>query len=218
MRSDPATPDVGDITRQYREAFAVHGRSTAAVLCPKGRQAQRFAALLEGCALAGGRLLDFGCGLGHLCDHLTKAGIDCDYLGVDMVDEFITSNREQMPSRRFQKITDISEIEGTFDVVLASGVFNLKYLPDETANMAYVQALIARLFEKADRALTIDFMTDLVDFRQERAFHPAPAEMLRFVASQLSRRYRIDHSYLPYEYCVTIFKTTEIDRSRGVYA
>jgi cyclopropane fatty-acyl-phospholipid synthase-like methyltransferase len=214
----PATPDVSDVKRQYQEAFRLHGRSAAAVLCPKGRQELRFAALLETCKADGSSLLDFGCGLGHLCDYLTAAHIDCDYLGIDIVDDFIASNKEKIPNRRFQKINDISDIEGRFDIVLASGVFNIKYLDDDEANMTYVKDLITRLFEKADRALTIDFMTSFVDFRQDRAFHPDPSAVLEFVATKLSQRFRINHSYMPYEFCITVFKPTEIDRLRGIYA
>jgi SAM-dependent methyltransferase len=206
-----------NIIAQYQSAFREHGRSSAAVLCPKGRHGLRFDALLAQLDASGKTLLDFGCGLGHLCEHLRQRNIDCQYYGVDVVPEFIASNRAVYPGRNFQQISDISDVTGRFNIILASGVFNLRYLDDPAANRAYVEAQILALFDRCDEALTLDFMTSHVDFKREEAFHADPADMLGFAIEKLSRRVVIDHSYMPFEFCMTVFRKNAIDRVGAVY-
>lgn len=206
------------VARLYRNAFSQHGRSSASVLCPKGRHHLRFGALLSRLKPEGGSLLDFGCGLGHLCAYLDEHGIACRYLGVDIVPEFIASNRTEYPDREFRQIADVSDLAERFDIVLASGVFNLRYLDDSADNIAYVHDRILQLFAICDEALTIDFMTSHCDFQREEAFHFDPSDMLDFAITNLSRRAVIDHSYMPYEFSLTVFRNDAIDRAGSVYA
>lgn len=205
------------VAEKYRQAFRRHGRSSAAVLCPKGRHELRFAALTAPFDLVGKRVLDFGCGLGHLCTYLTENNISCDYLGVDIVEEFIESNVRNFPDRRFAHISGISDIEQSFDLVMASGVFNLRYLANKTANFNYVQERVRELFGLAEEGLSIDFMTSHVDFVQPDAFHFDPSDCATFVAKALSRRFVINHQYLPFEFCVSVFRDMAVDREAGTY-
>lgn len=210
--------DTSPIIKKYLTAFREHGRSPASVLYPKGRQGIRFDALLGRLNVNSKSLLDFGCGLGFLCDHLAEKEIDCQYLGVDIVADFIKSGRTAYPNREFQQITHISNITRRFDIVLASGVFNIRYLEDEKQNLNYVQQSIIELFSLCDEALTIDFMTSHVDFCQPEAFHADPFAMLEFAFNNLSRRVIINHSYMPYEFCMTVFKRDSIDKAASIFA
>jgi SAM-dependent methyltransferase len=210
--------DTRPIIEKYLAAFREHGRSPASVLYPKGRQGIRFGALLSRLNLTSKSLLDFGCGLGFLCDYLAEKDIACQYLGVDIVADFIKSGQAAHPDREFQQITQIGNIARRFDIVLASGVFNICYLEDEEQNLNYVQQRIIELFSLCDEALTIDFMTSHVDFRQPEAFHADPSAMLEFALNNLSRRVIIDHSYMPYEFCMTVFKRDGIDKIASIFA
>lgn len=205
------------VIKAYRAAFGEHGRSSASVLCPKGRHELRFDALLAPLNVEGARILDFGCGLGHLCDYLAARNVSCDYLGVDIVPEFIASNLTAHPGRRFEVINDVSDITGKFDIVIASGVFNLRYLDDVAANTAYVTQRIFELFGLCETALSLDFMTDMVDYIQSGAVHFSPAEMLDFALKNLGRRVSLNHSYMPYEYSITILKPQKIDAASSLY-
>jgi len=205
------------VAELYTKAFEQHGRSSASVLCPKGRHNSRFDALTAPFSLNGKRLLDFGCGLGHLCAYLDERNIDCDYVGVDIVTEFIESNRLAYPKRRFERIGEIADVKESFDIVLASGVFNLSYFDDAQVNQTYVEAAIEVLFAHAREGLSIDFMTSHVDFQQADAAHFDPGTMIDFATRRLSRRVIMNHSYLPYEFCVSVFRQAEIERKQGVY-
>jgi SAM-dependent methyltransferase len=209
--------EIDRVVETYRSAFKEHGRSSAAVLCPKGRHDLRFQALLNPCAIQGRRLLDFGCGLGHLCDYLTARDIDCEYVGVDIVPDFIESNRIAFPGRRFELIKEIKDISGRFDIVLSSGVFNILYFNDVAANEEYVKTQIGQLYTLTDEVLVIDFMTSHVDFQQNDAFHADPSAMIKFAIGELSKRVLLNHSYMPFEFCMAVFKSNSIDKASSLY-
>ncbi len=216
--TDQHADGIAKLVETYRTAFHEHGRSAASVLCPKGRQGLRFDALLSRLDVNGKSLLDFGCGLAHLWEHLDERRIDCSYTGVDIVPDFIASNQKTHPTQQFRQIATTADITGRFDIVLASGVFNIRYLDDAEQNQLYVHEQIKELFGLCNEALTIDFMTSHIDFKQDRAFHFDPAQMLGFALANLSRRVVIDHSYMPYEFCMTVFRRDAIDRAGSVYA
>lgn len=209
--------EIDKVADLYRAAFDKFGRSSAAVLCPKGRHDLRFAALTAPFDLSGKRILDFGCGLGHLCAFLRDRHIACDYVGVDIVDEFVDSNRRTFPDREFHTIKDVDDISGEFDIVIASGVFNIRYMDDPAANEAYVKGSIRKLFGLCREGLGIDFMTSHVDFQQDKAFHVDPAEILTFAITHLGRRAIVNHSYMPFEFCLNVFKRDGIESTVGVY-
>lgn len=205
------------VSSAYRDAFSKHGRSSASVLCPKARHDVRFAGLLQHIDLKGKSLLDYGCGLGHLCDYLSTNNIAVDYLGVDIVEEFIDSNKTAHPTHRFEKHESPSTIDQSFDVVLASGVFNLRYLSDSDENLKFVLGTVRELFKLSKFALTIDFMTTHVDFVQTDAFHMDPSFILHHAITNLSRRAVINHSYMPYEFSLTVIKENQISKTAGLY-
>jgi SAM-dependent methyltransferase len=209
--------EIDKVADLYRAAFGKHGRSSAAVLCPKGRHDLRFAALTAPFDLSGKRILDFGCGLGHLCTFFRERGIICDYVGVDIVDEFVVSNRKAFPDLEFRTIENIDEISGEFDIVIASGVFNLHYMDDPAVNEVYVRNSIRKLFGLCREGLSMDFMTSHVDFQQDNAFHVDPAEILTFAIEHLGRRAIVNHSYMPFEFCLNVFKRDAIEPTVGVY-
>jgi hypothetical protein len=60
-------------------------------------------------------------------------------------------------------------------------------------------------------------LTDKVDFQQPGAFHIAEPELVEFVRNRLSPRYTLDHSYMPYEFAVTVFKDQRVVRPDNVF-
>lgn len=162
-------------------------------------------------------MLDFGCGLAHLCEYLAARDISCEYVGVDIVPDFIESNRLAFPGRRFELVKEIKDIHGQFDIVLSSGVFNLKYIDDIFANEVYVKDQLKQLYALADDVLVVDFMTSHVDFQQMDAFHVDPSAMMDFIANNITRRVALNHSYMPFEFCIAAFKSNSIDRASSLY-
>lgn len=95
----------------------------------------------------GERILDLGCGLGDILEHLPAHGIE--YVGIDVSEEYVAWARSRYGARATFHRMDLSEDspEGLsgFDLVLAVGV--LHHLSDAEA---------ARLIHLARAALTPD--------------------------------------------------------------
>ena len=65
--------------------------------------------------------------------------------------------------------------------------------------------------------LVIDFQTEFVDFKTHDSYHQKIDDIVDFIYKNLSRRFSIDHSYLPYEYNINIMKEVEILKQLNVY-
>ena len=104
-----------------------HQNSPIAVGWLDGRQNQtkRFQTLLDIGVQEGDSILDLGCGLGHLSEHLNKIGLKVNYTGID-TNKLAIEQAQQDKEATFLNAT-IFEICGTYDWGLASGVFNVGF-------------------------------------------------------------------------------------------
>lgn len=200
----------------YRAAFQTHGRREEALNWSKHKQTERFAALCRGVEDGPATLLDYGCGFGDLALWLHHHRPSIVYTGADALAEFIASNREHLPQTRFLTVGSPAELDAPFDHVVCCGVFNIDTGADQHWN--YVQEMLAGLFAKTRVALHVDFLAHDVDWRQDRAYHQDIAALVQFVETRLSRRYTLDRSYMPYEYCISIFADRAVAPERNVYA
>jgi SAM-dependent methyltransferase len=207
-----------DIRSAYQRSYRQHGDSPASLLCPKGRQHLRFSAIAPFAMNGRMSVLDYGCGLGHMLDYLLENGVDVDYHGVDIVPDFVDACREKHgDAARFDVIDPENAVEGSYDVVFASGVFNLKSSQDDRASRDYAFERIENLFGVSRRALICDFLTGYVDFQQGDAQHFSVSEISDFCVSSLTRRFVVRHDLLPYEFTLVAFSDDEILRPDNVY-
>lgn len=213
MRQDPAA----SLIDLYRDAYRAHGDTPAAVLWPKDRQAIRFKALTRAIEKDGFSVLDYGCGLAHLHDYLSARFSLFDYCGADIVPEFIAACRAKYPASRFFEADQIIGAGRSYDYIALSGVFNIRYVPDAEEHQRIVFETLRSLWPLARRALAVNFMSDAVDFQQEGAWHQNACDLLAFVRKNLSARCLLDHSYMPYEYTLTVYADAEIVRPDNIY-
>jgi len=121
-----------------------HQNSPVAVGWLDGRQNQtkRFETLLDIGVQEGDSILDLGCGLGHLSEHLEKINLNVNYTGIDtnkwaieQAHEFKENTNTPMlgvpKAYQFREATyihtTIFEICGRYDWGIASGVFNVGF-------------------------------------------------------------------------------------------
>ena len=83
--------------------------------------------------------------------------------------------------------------------------------------MQKVKYILKYLFSIAKISLSVNFMTDKVDYMQIHAMHFNPAEMTNFVTNEITPRFTLDASYMPYEYTITMFKDFKIIRPDNIY-
>ena len=149
-----------EIKNEYASKFREHGISSASMLMPKGRHEARFEIVAEYLQKDENRtILDYGCGLGFLHTYLEHEGIVHQYLGIDIVPEFIASCNERVKSNaQFKLIQPDTEILESFDLVYASGVFNIQTAHSKRDSLAYVQERILKLFQITTKVMIIDFL------------------------------------------------------------
>ncbi|MDG2422748.1 MAG: class I SAM-dependent methyltransferase [Phycisphaerales bacterium] len=207
------------IKKAYEDSFKEHGDSPASLLCPKGRQHLRFSALDDLLGQSRMSVLDYGCGLGHLFKYLTRQGFDVDYHGVDIVPSFVDHCIEKHgASARFDVIDPEADVTERYDIVFASGVFNIKSCDDAAEAKQYAFARIQQLYSISKKALVCDFLTSYVDFQQEGAQHISISDVADFCYESMTRRFVIRHDLLPYEFTLIARADNEIVRPDNVYS
>lgn len=77
----------------------------------------------------GERILDLGCGTGHLTEKIAEAG--ADVVGVDRSPEMVKQAREQYPALRFE-VMDARELqfEETFDAIFSNATLHWIHEPE----------------------------------------------------------------------------------------
>lgn len=209
---------IQDVIAQYRQVYQEHGYSPKSMFCLKDRQEEIFGALTATLRQEPFSVLDYGCGLAYLKEYLDTRFHNYEYIGVDIVPDFTQANRQRYPGIHFETISSPEDILETYDYILISGVFNLLYQGyDPEAQQQFVFDTLKTLFQKTRRTLAVNFMTTQVDFVQPNAYHQNPLDLYRFAVENLSRRVRLDQSYMPYEFTFIIYQDQEIVRPKCIY-
>lgn len=203
----------------YQSSFDKHGLSSSSMLMPKGRHNTRFDLLMTVLGeFDNPRVLDYGCGLGFLLQYLNEHQFEGTYCGMDIVEEFVNSCRARFGDRiDFRVIDPEIPIVEKFDVVYASGVFNLKTSRNDVESLGYVKQRLHELFATATKALVVDFLSPHVDFRQDEAQHIDFQTVLDWMVPLHTRRWAIRHDYLPYEYGLILYKDDEVLRPMNTF-
>jgi SAM-dependent methyltransferase len=202
------------LLKRYNDRLSIYGYSPKSLGWVKGRQTVRFKILSQIGEIDKTRVLDIGCGFGDLFHFFKKLGKDVDYTGFDINPNFIETAKKHYPEAHFV-VGNLLEakIKGRYDWVFASGVFEFKY-----PNMSgFVEKFLTKMFAVATKGIAADFMTSYVDFRGGReGFYASPEEIFG-IGKQMSKRVALRHDYMPYEFCIYIYKDVAVNE-RNVFA
>ncbi len=178
------------------------------------KQLLRYTALAAIGIRNGETVLDLGCGFGDFHAFLERRDIHVDYTGYDIVPAFIETASKTHPIAKFE-LRDIQENppDRRFDWIVSSQAFNniLKY----EDNDALVKDVLAAAWQYCERGIAIDMMGDHVDFREERLHYFNPEKMFSY-AKTLSKYVALRHDYLPYEFCLYIYRQSPIQPDERV--
>lgn len=153
----------------------------------ESREAQfrRFSVLTDFVDLTGKELLDVGCGLGHLLDHLKEKNISCSYTGVDLLDSMHRDASKRHSDHRFlcgdmfaQSLFDLR----SFDVIYCSGIFNLNM----GNNYDFLKTALIRFLELAREAVVFNLLHRDAPDKEEKYYYFYPDQIIREV-EQLTR-------------------------------
>jgi SAM-dependent methyltransferase len=144
----------------YSRALATHGPNHRGVdWSTRASQELRFATLLDGIDWSDApSLLDFGCGYGALAAHLDELGHSCDYTGYDIAPAMVQAAQRTVGERADRRFTSDSAALTPADVVVASGIFNVKLDVPQRDWERYVGETIAKLGALARRRLAFNML------------------------------------------------------------
>ena len=181
----------------YRRTFEQYGNAPEAVQWSAEGQRWRFDKLLEIAPsdgeLQGKRLLEIGCGLGHLYSHIREGVGQVDYTGIDIVPEMIVHAQVAHPDAVFE-CRDIFQnpITESFDYVFISGVFNGPLRPD---SKDFLSAMITHAYAACSIGLAFNFTSSHVNFVSEDTNYFDPCWVLSEVLGKLSKKVDMYHHY-----------------------
>ena len=175
----------------------------------KSSQSKRFEAMLALGELDDTRILDVGCGFGDLLEFLDDRGIETEYTGLDICEPMVERCRERFERRgglhaaRFL-VGDALQFEPDepYDYVVASGLFGL----DSVGARERIRPTLERLFAWSRIGTAVNFLSTRSPNPAEERIYVDPCKALEAGLS-LTPAARIDHSYLPNDFTLFLYKT-----------
>lgn len=200
-------PSVKEVTEQYSNRF-LNSDDPRYILSTGSRDREliRFNALVESGIVDGSTVLDLGCGIGNFYKFLKENFKEINYIGVDLVPEFIDyCNKEFKDEAKFycEDMNKIIDSLDYIDVVVSSQCFNRKMSDQD--NGKFARSVIEKVFNKGARVISMDFLSDNVDFQEERLQYHSVVEMTSF-ASKLTNQFSIRHNYPLFEFNLSIYQ------------
>lgn len=193
----------------YRTSLEKNGDSPASLCWPKGRQDERFKALLQPALLLDKKslsLCDFGCGLAHMETYIERNKLNkFDYTGFDIVPEMVNVSRDL--GRNVNLIDSEDILDAKYDCIVASGIFNMKFFNDHQKNQDYILRRISMLMSSAKLYFACDFMRPDVDFIQDGSWHQPYGPLISHI-TKYSKDIEINMRVLPYEYTIVAYLDT----------
>ncbi len=186
----------------YDEHIDTHGYGPRAVgWGDKHSQEARFEALCKVGDLNGCLVLDVGCGLGDLWDHLLKRYQKAQYTGIDINPRYIERAREKYPDVHF-KVADFGEYEGgPFDYVVASGAFAVKIPDYKEIYFAHIK----KMFAIAQKGIAFT-MLDEAQHPNDEEYAAYSVEEVRNLCLSLADDVTVLHDYLPHDFTMIVRK------------
>ena len=182
----------------YGDMHHEHGFSPAALGWKnKDTQTARFHAIVKGLDLVPGSMLDVGCGFGELAVFLDStwfSHIHYSYVGIDIVEEFIrVADRKFGHLGRFvcQDSHTHADLvgENAYDLVVGSGVTGMWEDP---------YRVLTDMWFMAGKCMVFNWCEDVSSLTVDR--------VLSFARSVGCNRWVLNHSYLPNDYTIHMYK------------
>jgi len=165
-------------------------------------QEKRFDILLKIGDINDCKILDIGCGLGHLFRYIRSRGIAVDYVGYDINSRFIEDCKEKYPEARFELFNiEEKEPQEEFDYVFSSGIYNYGFNGD----LNIVMDVINKFFKASKKGSAHNFISILGDFQNPEVNYFDPAEIAGLI-QKTTRNYVVRHDYLPHDFTIYMYK------------
>ena len=196
------------INARYDQRLEQHPDDDARSLAvgSDGRHAMALQCLVDVGIVSETTVLDLGCGMGALHEHLVAIGLACGYTGYDINPQLIARAKQRHPGIAFEVHDILQEEFPEFDFVVSSSSFNLKLEHED--NYAFIERMLRTMYGHARRAVAVDLMTSYVDFRHPDVFYYEPVRILS-IAKGITKRVALRHDLPLFQFCVYLYPDFE---------
>jgi len=152
------------------------------------------------------RIVDYGCGYGAFVDYLRGRGRTWEYAGFDVSPAMIEAARERHAGdARARFVGDRSDLEAG-DLVVASGIFNVRLAVSDAAWLDYMLDTIRDLASLGRRGFAFNALTSYSDRDKQRAdlYYADPRVLFDFCKRMFSKRVAVLHDYPLYEFTMVV--------------
>ncbi|MCA9048595.1 MAG: class I SAM-dependent methyltransferase, partial [Planctomycetaceae bacterium] len=153
-------------------------------------------------------LLDWGCGTGHLLEHIRNQNdVSIDYSGIDLSERFIGLARDKFPESDFRVCDILKDSAGlsTWDYAVINGVFTSKCSMSFDDMLEFVRRVISLLFRHVRIGLAFNTMSKHVDWERDDLFHLPLDTIAQILCTDLSRHFVIRNDYGLYEHTIYVY-------------
>ena len=201
-----ASPPELETSRWYEDKVRRYGYDHRGLgFRTRSAQEKRFEALLALGDFDGARLLDVGCGFGDFLAFLHERGIRPVYTGIDLCEPMVARCRDRYSAAEGTfEVADVLDYRPArpFDYVVASGIFGL----DAAGTRERIAPTLRRLLDWGRVGAAVNFLSARSPAKAEARVYVDPADMLQ-AALALTPAVRLDHSYLPNDFTLHLYRT-----------
>ncbi len=212
MSKHPYRETVAQLDKHYSALLSQYGDTPEGVqwgdLPTQEKRLEILAAIGD---LRTAKILDFGCGTGHLLSILKKQpGFQGEYTGYDISADMIAAAAQKFPAASFQQWDILQDgVPEDFDYVFISGTFN-NLIAD---NWGFMTSILQTLFPHVRKGLAFNGISCYVDYQETDLYYMDPEAVFRFCKEHLSPAVTLRHDYylkpgvLPYEFSIYAFQS-----------
>lgn len=174
------------------------------------QQRLRFRILTEIGIKSNCSVLDIGCGFADYYTYLSQRGIQVSYTGYDLSKKIIGAAKKLHSNLNLQ-VKDIlrEKPRKKFDFVVESGILNKSIYN----NMVYARNIIKKMFDICRIGISVNMMSNYVDYEEDYLYYYRPEEMFKFCRS-LSKWVVLRHDYPLYEFTLYVYRKGVEDETR----
>ena len=191
----------------YQKAFQQYGVSPKALQWKSNKSINlRFKQMLSNLDFRNKSVLDIGCGFGFLIPYIEKQTNKFEYLGVDIVPEFIKEARKLYSGHEFM-ICDYFTypLKEQFDIIVASGILNSNLGEESTKDRIN---FIKKTFDCCKTALAFNMAGDSPQPKNSpnnKVYYANSSEVLSYCFS-LTKKLVFTRRYLTHDFTLILFK------------
>jgi SAM-dependent methyltransferase len=151
-------------------------------------------------------VIDVGCGYGAMLPFLRSTGYTGSYIGTDVSSDMIAAARRLYVDDTAASFECTSDVPEGNDVIVASGIFNVRLSFSEAEWLAYIERSIGLFACRARQGFTFNCLTSYSDKDRRRAdlFYADPLYFFDHCKKLYARNVALLHDYELYEFTMLV--------------